>query len=109
SPRTRLALSSIVAAVIAIAGFAMTPAVAAEPATASAGKAATAGILSDSLKPKVTAHFDRRAVELGIRFSPTASGKVTALQYYQTGRATGVKTATLWASNGKALARQTFK
>ncbi|MGB3375156.1 MAG: DUF4082 domain-containing protein [Microbacterium sp.] len=115
SPPTRkkITLAAFAAATVAIAGLMISPSVAALPSAAPAAARADAstsvGIISDSAKPKITAHFDRSAVELGIRFTPTVSGKVTALQYYQTGRASGVQKATLWASNGKTLARQTFK
>jgi hypothetical protein len=112
-PRKKLTLSLVAAAFVAIAGVAIAPTFAATraaaPAPATATDASTVGILSDNAKPKVTADFDRSPVELGIRFSPTTSGEVTALQFYQTGRSSDVQQATLWAENGTALARQKFK
>lgn len=108
SPRRRITLSIVAAAVIAVTGFAITPAFATAASAAPKAESPADGILSDKLKPEITADFDHNAVELGIRFAPTVSGQVTALQYYQTGRTTGVHTATLWASDGKALASQTF-
>ncbi|WP_404435858.1 DUF4082 domain-containing protein [Microbacterium aerolatum] len=86
---------------IAVAG--LVPAV-----TASSANAATTGIFSDTLKPKTGADSDRVPVELGIRFTPRASGTVTSLQYYQGSQSKGVKTATLWSSDGKVIARETF-
>jgi hypothetical protein len=108
-PRKKIALSVIAAAVVAVAGFAITPTFAATPAATPVAGAPTIGMLPDNAKPKVTADFDRSPVELGIRFSPTTSGQVTALQYYQTGRGSHVEQATLWAQNGKVLARKKFK
>jgi len=71
------------------------------PAIARNG-ATTNGIFSDSLQPEVLSDADRASVELGLRFTPTANGSVTALQYYQ-GKA-AVTSATLWSASGKVLA-----
>jgi hypothetical protein len=102
-PRTRIGrivLSAITTAIVVIAtlGLAGTPTVA----------AATTGIFSDTMTPTNPGAADQGAVELGVRFSPQQSGKVTALQYYQGSRATGVTTATLWSSTGTALATARF-
>ncbi|WP_051606881.1 DUF4082 domain-containing protein [Microbacterium sp. CH12i] len=109
-PRTRLSLAAITVGLLAFAGLAAAPTYAAAPANTAPAYAAPAatGILSDSLKPTTVSDSDRFAVELGIRFSPTASGKVTALQYYQGPNAKGVNTATLWSKGGRVLAQKTF-
>lgn len=100
-PRARLSLALAAAGIIAVAGLAAAPAVAVPAPTG-------VGMLSDTLKPKTAADSDRAAVELGIRFSPKTSGKVTALQYYQGPKTGGVTSATLWSTNGKVLSRVTF-
>ncbi|WP_157987724.1 DUF4082 domain-containing protein [Jiangella endophytica] len=68
----------------------------------------TDGIFSDDLKPRVATDPDRRAVELGVRFSPQQDGSVTALQYYQGAQTRDVTTATLWSADGEVLARTEF-
>ncbi|GAA3923360.1 DUF4082 domain-containing protein [Microbacterium invictum] len=97
--RIRLLLAAGIVALLATAGLVAAPAIAAPMTT---------GIFSDSLKPRIAVDSDRTAVELGIRFSPDKSGTVTALQYYQGQKATGVTSATLWSSSGKVLAKASF-
>ena len=99
--RARLSLALI--AVGIVAAGALVPAF-----VSSSANAATTGIFADDLKPKVSADSDRVPVELGIRFTPRVAGSVTGLQYYQGPKAKGVTTATLWSSDGKVVARQTF-
>ncbi|WP_312676437.1 DUF4082 domain-containing protein [Microbacterium sp.] len=96
---TRLTLVGLLVAALAAVGFIASPALAAP---------ATTGIFSDSLTPKIAADSDRVAVELGIRFTPQSNGTVTALQYYQGAKATGVTSATLWSARGTVLATASF-
>ncbi|HWK76502.1 DUF4082 domain-containing protein [Microbacterium sp.] len=102
SRRARLALA--LAAVGVVAAGALVPAF-----TANSANAATTGIFADTLEPEVAADPDRVPVELGIRFSPTVSGTVSALQYYQGPKAEDVTTTTLWSDSGEVLAQETFK
>ncbi|HPZ34948.1 MAG TPA: DUF4082 domain-containing protein, partial [Microbacteriaceae bacterium] len=88
---------------VALAGLAVAPAMAQQPAQPS-----TLGMFSDTLTPKITADPDRVPVELGVRFTPKHAGEVTALQYYQGAKAKDVTTATLWSSSGRELARAKF-
>jgi len=97
--RTNIAIAAGVAALVAVAGLAIAPAIAA-PTTTS--------IFAKTLTPRVAVDQDRKAVELGIRFSPNQPGAVTSLQYYQGSGDTGVKTATLWAADGTVLAHVSF-
>src|SRR5690242_17227503 len=69
---------------------------------------ATTVIFSDTLAPATVSDAHRQSVPLVIRFSPQQSGQVTGLQYYQSSKATGVTTATLWSSDGTALATFRF-
>jgi mono/diheme cytochrome c family protein len=50
----------------------------------------------------------RTGIELGTRFRPTASGKITAIRFYKTSGNTGTHVGSLWSSSGKLLARVTF-
>lgn len=98
--RMRRLLVVLLAAILAVTGLAVV-----DSATAASR---STGIFADTLLPATPADADRTAVELGIRFSPNASGTISALQYYQGAKASGVTTATLWAADGAVLARTTF-
>ncbi|WP_431841288.1 DUF4082 domain-containing protein [Calidifontibacter indicus] len=77
----------------------------------SAGAAAAVapiGMFPDNLAPSIAADTDRVPVELGVKFTPQQSGALTAVQYYQSARATGMNRATVWSSTGKAIAQVTF-
>ena len=101
--RTRLAVTAIVA--LAGAGLIAAPAIASPTPPAAAE---TFGIFPDDLQPEIVADRDSKPVELGVRFIPTDSGDVTALQYYQGERAEGVSRATLWGPGGNVLAQVEF-
>lgn len=96
---TRWFTALLGAGVIAIAGLVATPAMAGPVPT---------GIFADDLKPAVSADSDVTAVELGTTFRPAVDGDVTALQYYQGARASGVTTASLWSADGRRLATTQF-
>lgn len=100
SRRVRIVALSVIAGLAAAAGIAVAPALAATPSN---------GIFADTLMPRTAVDPDRAAVELGVRFSPDKTGTVTALQYYQGQKTTGVRTATLWSAQGAVLARATFE
>lgn len=72
-----------------------------------AAKADTTGIFPDDLSPRIAAASDSNSVVLGVRFAPTRSGTISALQYYQGPKDSGITRATLWSSSGKALASAT--
>jgi hypothetical protein len=48
------------------------------------------------------------SAEVGTKFTVDASGSVTALRYYRGMSSTSARTATLWSTNGQALAQATF-
>ena len=96
---------AVASASLLVTGIAVAPSIA---AGSSKHVADTTGIFSDSMIPAVTADPDRVPVELGVAFAPRSTGSVTALQYYQGRRATGVKTAKLWTASGKLLAKTSF-
>jgi len=100
--RMRIGTSLIAAGIVAAAGLVVAPAV------ANINASAATGIFADDLRPQTPSDPDRRAVELGVRFSPQKAGSVTALQYYQGPRTQGVQLATLWSASGKVLATVSF-
>ena len=109
-PHGRALIPLLVFVLIAV-GAAATSAVTTGPGagpTPASPSAATIGIFSDSLEPKVAADPDTVGVELGVKFRPQEPGTVTALQYYQGAKASGVTHATLWSPRGAVLARAGF-
>ncbi|MET0523639.1 MAG: DUF4082 domain-containing protein, partial [Nocardioides sp.] len=65
-------------------------------------------LFDDDLQPTVLEDSDRSAVTLGVRFSPTADGKATAVRFYKGPGNTGSHTGTLWRADGTLLATGTF-
>lgn len=51
---------------------------------------------------------DNNPVELGVRFTPTVSGKIIGIRFYQGPGNTGTHTGSLWSSTGTLLRRVTF-
>jgi hypothetical protein len=96
--RFRISLAALAASLLAVPiGLAVTPDASAAPNPT--------GIFADTLAPTVPVDTDRVPVELGVKFRPQSSGRVTALQYYQGRGARGVTDATLWSASGTVLAR----
>ena len=58
--------------------------------------------------PVTAASSDTSAVELGLRFSSSASGYVTGVRFYKGTGNTGTHTGSLWSSTGQRLATVTF-
>ena len=96
--RHRAFAAALAACVLAVIGFTVVP------SAARADSAAT-GMFSDTLVPTTAADSDRDSVELGIKFTSSSSGQVTALQYYRGTRAFDATEATLWSSWGRVMAR----
>ena len=51
---------------------------------------------------------DPNPVELGVRFTVSTPGSVSAIRYYKTSGNTGVHVGSLWTSQGRRLAKVTF-
>jgi VCBS repeat-containing protein len=51
---------------------------------------------------------DTNPVELGVRFTTSAAGTVTAIKFYKSSQDTGTHTGSLWSSAGTRLATVTF-
>ena len=58
--------------------------------------------------PAVLASSDTNAVNLGVRFSASTTGQVTAIRYYKSANDTGSHTGSLWTTTGTLLASGTF-
>jgi N,N-dimethylformamidase beta subunit-like protein/uncharacterized protein DUF4082/Big-like domain-containing protein len=88
-------------------GLAMT-----SPYTWSFTTAAVAGSCPCSIwptaVPTVTAANDSPAVELGLRFQTTQSGKIYGVRFYKGTGNTGTHTGSLWSAAGALLATATF-
>ncbi|WP_245279205.1 DUF4082 domain-containing protein [Mesorhizobium loti] len=61
-----------------------------------------------STTPTVLADSDSNAVELGVKFSATVTGKIIGVSFYKSATDTGTHTGTLWSSTGTVLATGTF-
>jgi len=51
---------------------------------------------------------DPNPVELGVKFTASTAGNITALRFYKGPQNTGTHTAHLWSSSGTLLASATF-
>jgi len=51
---------------------------------------------------------DTQAVELGVKFTSTTDGYITAIRFYKAAANTGTHTGSLWSASGQLLARVTF-
>jgi hypothetical protein len=66
---------------------------------------ADAATLFGRQAPKAVTDSDTKAVELGVRFTSTVDGSVTALRFYKGRQDTGRHVASLWSGDGRRLAR----
>lgn len=58
--------------------------------------------------PTIAANSDTSAVELGMAFSASQAGSVTAIRFYKGTGNTGTHTGSLWSTSGARLASVTF-
>ncbi|HVU89697.1 MAG TPA: Ig-like domain-containing protein [Pirellulales bacterium] len=58
--------------------------------------------------PSTVDSGDGQAVELGVKFTATANGYVTGVEFYKAAANTGTHTGSLWSSTGQLLATGTF-
>ena len=65
-------------------------------------------LFADSSAPDVANGGDPLSVTLGVKFSSTQAGTVSAIRFYKSTANTGTHTATLWSAGGVALATATF-
>lgn len=100
SSRRRFTLLATIAAaaLLALTGAWATTTANADPAR----------LLDASATPAVAVDPDPNAVELGVRFSASTAGEISAIRFYKTPSNAGPHTAALWDSRGKLLARASF-
>ncbi|OSJ19067.1 hypothetical protein BST63_04020 [Bradyrhizobium canariense] len=65
-------------------------------------------LFSSTDTPAVISNNDPGSVELGVKFVPTVSGKITGIRFYKGPENTGTHIGDLWTTNGTLLASATF-
>ncbi len=65
-------------------------------------------LFSTATVPTVTSAQDFGLYELGVRFKPTRSGRITGVKFYKGEGNTGTHTGSLWSATGARLATGTF-
>lgn len=100
--RFPLVLAMILA--LAVAGNLLLGLVSGTPSRAAA---APVELFSNSLKAGERVKT-RKSMNIGVKFSSSRDGTISALQYYRSTRQKKAYTASLWSSNGTLLARTTF-
>ena len=80
------------------------------PATVSVNVNGTTGasLFAVSNTPAQTNLNDGRAIELGVKFTSSSAGQITALKFYRSSGDTGTDLLDLWSSTGTKLASATF-
>ncbi|MCK1607107.1 DUF4082 domain-containing protein [Bradyrhizobium sp. 166] len=68
----------------------------------------TVSLFSSSDTPSVLSDSDTSQVNLGVRFTSSAAGTITAIKYYKSVNDAGTHTGSLWTSTGTLLASATF-
>jgi hypothetical protein len=66
------------------------------------------GSLFGNSVPSIVDSGDARAVELGVKFTPSKNGYISAIRFYKSAGNTGLHTATLWDSTGRKLGSVVF-
>lgn len=77
-------------------------------ATASAAQPTTYSFFGSSTPATAAATDDSSAVELGMSFSSSQAGTVTAIRFYKGATNTGTHTGSIWDASGNRLATVTF-
>lgn len=83
----------------------------ATPATVSisvTGGSGGGSLFTTSNVPAQTSLNDGRALEVGVKFTSSAAGQITALKFYRSPSDTGSDLLDLWSSSGTKLASATF-
>ncbi|MCY4726965.1 DUF4082 domain-containing protein [Nocardioides sp. STR2] len=65
-------------------------------------------LFDDGSQPSVLEDSDQSPVTLGVRFSSSVDGSVTAIRFFKGPNNTGSHVGTLWSANGTQLATGTF-
>lgn len=73
------------------------------------GPSRTVGIVRDTAQPKRAPVRRRASVNVGVKFTSTRPGKVTALQFYRSRKQNRTYVASLWDLDGTLLGRARFR
>jgi hypothetical protein len=73
-----------------------------------AGAAQAASLWPSTATPAIVTANDTNAVELGVKFSASTAGTITAIRYYKGPNNTGTHVGNLWSDTGTPLASVTF-
>lgn len=65
-------------------------------------------LFTDSTEPAILEVPDEEPVTLGVRFSASTPGEISAIRFYKGPGNGGVHTGTLWAADGTRIAEATF-
>ncbi|WP_247477940.1 DUF4082 domain-containing protein [Bradyrhizobium sp. CW9] len=68
----------------------------------------TVSLFSSSDTPSVLSTSDTSQVNLGVRFTSSTAGTISAIKYYKSANDTGTHAGSLWSSTGTLLATATF-
>jgi hypothetical protein len=98
TPRGRL-LRIVAALAVLVAAISV-------PATPVAEASVT--ILNHKVKPTTPVDSDRSGVELGVKFTSTRAGTITAIQFYRNSAQKTVYKGSIWSARGKRLATAKF-
>jgi Domain of unknown function (DUF4082) len=69
---------------------------------------ATVSLFTASNTPALTALNDGRQLEVGVKFTSSVAGQITALKFYRSASDTGSDLLDLWTATGTKLASATF-
>ena len=69
---------------------------------------AGASLFTPADTPVILSANDPNPVELGVKFTASTAGTVTAIRYYKGAQDTGTHVGSLWSANGTRLAQVTF-
>ncbi|SPP93895.1 DUF4082 domain-containing protein [Bradyrhizobium vignae] len=78
------------------------------PATVSINVGGGGSLFTASNTPAQTDVNDGRAIEVGVKFTSSTAGQITALKFYRSPGDTGSDLLDLWSSTGTKLASATF-
>jgi len=67
-----------------------------------------ASLFAPTDAPASSPQNDSQSVELGVKFTVSATGTITGIRYYKSAQDTGTHTGSLWTSTGTLLAQATF-
>ena len=108
TPAAALAASTVYSAAVTLAGAAVSGGAWSFTTAAAVPPTGSTVSLLDGLTPSVVSDSDTSRVELGMSFSTSAAGSVTAIRFFKGATNTGTHTGSLWSSTGQRLATVTF-